>query len=109
MPILYFTFGKSLPAGNPFDLNEFLRQISIPRAFISGFIGIFAIGIYNYCGLSLTRKVNSTSRTTIDVTKTALIWILSMALGWESFKWLQVLGFATLICGSLIFNNVITF
>jgi hypothetical protein len=35
------------------------------------------------------------------------IWIVSLGLGWESFKWLQVLGFALLVYGTFLFNNLV--
>lgn len=31
----------------------------------------------------------------------------SLVLGWETFKWLQVLGFAMLVYGTFLFNQLI--
>ena len=39
--------------------------------------------------------------------RTIFIWIISLALEWETFKSLQVVGFAVLIYGTFIFNDVI--
>jgi hypothetical protein len=78
----------------------------IPRVFYCG-IGIsISIALFNYCGLSVTRTISATSRSTIDTCRTLFIWILSVALGWETFSWLQVLGFAVLIYGTFIFNDI---
>lgn len=33
---------------------------------------------------------------------------MSLGLGWETFKWLQVLGFAMLVYGTFLFNDIIT-
>jgi len=30
-----------------------------------------------------------------------------LALGWESFKWLQVVGFALLVYGTFLFNDIV--
>ena len=62
---------------------------------------------FNFFGLSVTRTVSATARSTIDTCRTLLIWIVSLGLGWESFKWLQVVGFALLVYGTLIFNDIV--
>ena len=40
--------------------------------------------------------------------RTLFIWIISLGLGWETFKYLQVVGFVVLIYGTFLFNNVVT-
>jgi hypothetical protein len=67
-------------------------------AFVSGF---------NYFGLSVTRSVSATARSTIDTCRTLFIWLVSLALGWESFKWLQVVGFMMLVYGTFLFNDIV--
>jgi hypothetical protein len=62
---------------------------------------------FNFFGLSVTRTVSATSRSTIDTCRTLFIWIVSLGLGWETFKWLQVLGFALLVYGTFLFNDLI--
>ena len=53
------------------------------------------------------RTVSATSRSTIDTCRTLFIWIVSLFLGWETFKWLQVLGFVLLVYGTFLFNGLI--
>lgn len=62
---------------------------------------------FNFFGLSVTRTVSATSRSTIDTSRTLFIWIVSLALGWETFKWLQVVGFALLVYATFVFNNIV--
>jgi len=62
---------------------------------------------FNFFGLSVTRQISATSRSTIDTCRTLFIWIVSLGLGWESFKWLQVLGFALLVWGTGVFNDIV--
>jgi hypothetical protein len=45
--------------------------------------------------------VSATARSTIDCSRTVLIWFVSLYLGWETFKWLQLLGFGVLVYGTL--------
>jgi hypothetical protein len=62
---------------------------------------------FNFFGLSVTRTVSATSRSTIDTCRTLFIWIVSLGLGWETFKWLQVVGFALLVYGTFLFNGIV--
>jgi hypothetical protein len=62
---------------------------------------------FNFFGLSVTRTVSATSRSTIDTARTLFIWIASLFLGWETFKWLQVVGFAMLVYGTFLFNGLV--
>lgn len=62
---------------------------------------------FNFFGLSVTRTVSATSRSTIDTCRTLFIWLVSLSLGWESFKWLQVVGFGLLVYGTFLFNDII--
>lgn len=34
--------------------------------------------------------------------------MVSLGLGWETFKWLQVVGFALLVYGTGVFNEVLS-
>jgi len=62
---------------------------------------------FNFFGLSVTRVISATSRSTIDTCRTLFIWIVSLGLGWESFKWLQVVGFGFLVYGTFLFNDIV--
>ena len=62
---------------------------------------------FNFFGISVTRSVSATSRSTIDTCRTLFIWIVSLGLGWESFKWLQVVGFVLLVYFTFLFNGIV--
>jgi len=62
---------------------------------------------FNFFGLSVTRSVSSTSRSTIDTCRTLFIWLVSLGLGWETFKWLQVLGFVFMVYFTFLFNGLV--
>ncbi|MBE7179751.1 MAG: hypothetical protein INR71_00835 [Terriglobus roseus] len=51
--------------------------------------------------------MSATARSTIDTCRTLFIWVVSLGLGWETFKWLQVLGFALLVYGTFLFNDIV--
>ncbi|KAJ8065547.1 hypothetical protein OCU04_006226 [Sclerotinia nivalis] len=109
MVILHLAVGRTA-AGRYgyFDLVEGWRQVTHYKAIrVSSVLIMISIGGFNFFGLSVTRTVSATSRSTIDTCRTLFIWIVSLFLGWESFKWLQVLGFALLVYGTFLFNDLV--
>ncbi|KAF2875448.1 integral membrane protein [Massariosphaeria phaeospora] len=103
MIILHFSIGTGY-----FNAREGLYQMTHHRAIaVSSFMIMISIGGFNFFGLSVTRTVSATSRSTIDTCRTLFIWVVSLGLGWETFKWLQVLGFALLVYGTFLFNDLI--
>ncbi|GAB1320422.1 hypothetical protein MFIFM68171_10632 [Madurella fahalii] len=109
MIVLHLAIGTT-DAGRygPFDMVEGWRQFWEHQAvFVSSILIMISIGGFNFFGLSVTRSVSATSRSTIDTCRTLFIWIVSLGLGWETFKWLQVLGFALLVYFTFLFNGIV--
>ena len=107
--ILHFAVGTS-KAGTDgyFDAREGYREVFENKAIlVSSFLIMISIGGFNFFGLSVTRTISATSRSIIDTCRTLFIWIVSLGLGWESFKWLQVVGFALLVYGTFMFNDLV--
>ncbi|TFA97907.1 hypothetical protein CCMA1212_010346 [Trichoderma ghanense] len=91
-----------------FDATEGLRQMWHEKALlVSSVVIMISIGGFNFFGLSVTRTVSATSRSTIDTCRTLFIWVVSLGLGWESFKWLQIVGFALLVYSTFLFNGIV--
>jgi hypothetical protein len=96
-----------------FDLPRGWHQmVDTPTVLYSGIVIAFSISLFNYFGLSVTRHVSATARSLTDTCRTLSIWIISLGLGWEKLLWpislLQVLGFASLVYGTFLFNNLVT-
>jgi drug/metabolite transporter (DMT)-like permease len=119
MVILHLTIGTGY-----FNARDGLYQMTHYRAIaLSSLLIMVSIGYdflmqvpqhlanyrsgFNFFGLSVTRTVSATSRSTIDTCRTLFIWVVSLGLGWETFKWLQVCGFALLVYGTFLFNDLI--
>ncbi|KFY09559.1 hypothetical protein V492_05449 [Pseudogymnoascus sp. VKM F-4246] len=94
-----------------FDAVEGLRQVFHNRQIaISSILIMISIGGFNFFGLSVTRSVSATSRSTIDTCRTLFIWIVSLSLGWERLgptTLLQVAGFCLLVYGTFLFNGIV--
>jgi len=67
---------------------------------------IFSIAFFNFFGISVTKQLSATHRTTIDATRVFLVWIYSLIVGWEHFVWLQLVGFVVLLFGTTLFNEI---
>lgn len=67
---------------------------------------VFSIAFFNYFGISVTKQLSATHRTTIDATRVFLVWIFSLIVKWEHFEWLQLLGFVVLLFGTALFNEI---
>ncbi|KAL7917422.1 hypothetical protein ACQKWADRAFT_306829 [Trichoderma austrokoningii] len=109
MLVLHLAVGRT-DAGRYgyFDAIEGLRQMCNDKALlISSVIIMISIGGFNFFGLSVTRTVSATSRSTIDTCRTLFIWVVSLGLRWESFKWLQIVGFALLVYSTFLFNGIV--
>ncbi|KAF6237066.1 hypothetical protein HO173_004533 [Letharia columbiana] len=109
MIILHLVVGRTEQGRNGyFDAEEGWREMTHNKAIaVSSVLIMISIGGFNFFGLSVTRTVSATARSTIDTCRTLFIWIVSLGLGWETFKWLQILGFALLVYGTFLFNDIV--
>jgi drug/metabolite transporter (DMT)-like permease len=67
---------------------------------------VLSVALFNACGVMVTKRLSGASRAAIDAARTAVVWVASLALGWERFVFLQAVGFAVLLCGSSIYNGI---
>jgi len=70
-------------------------------------LGITSLSFFNFCGVSVTKYVSSLSRSILNISVTVIIWFFDMIAGYESFNWLQLVGFIVLVSGNLIYQEVI--
>ncbi|GAC73912.1 predicted integral membrane protein [Moesziomyces antarcticus T-34] len=114
MPLLHYFVGSTPEGrGGYFDMSAgFYQIISVPAVLRSSIAICFTIAFFNFFGLSVTRNVSATARSTIDTCRTLGIWVVSLTLGWETFKLqsgsLQVLGFVLLVYGTFLFNGIVS-
>lgn len=93
---------------NQFNLIVGIRQVfASGPLLVSSVATILSLATFNVAGVTVTRLISATSRSTIDTCRTIVIWMISLLLGWESFRALQLVGFALLIYGTLVFNGIV--
>merc|ERR1719161_2105645 len=88
--------------------SEALYQMSssVPLL-ISVVASIASIAFFNWSGITVTQKASATARSTVDCSRTILIWIVELTLRWNTFSTLQLLGFVMLAFGTLIYNGIV--
>ncbi|XP_017547965.1 solute carrier family 35 member F6 [Pygocentrus nattereri] len=65
-----------------------------------------SIAFFNFAGISVTKEISATTRMVLDSLRTLVIWVMSLALGWETFHGLQILGFIILLIGTGLYNGL---
>lgn len=88
--------------------TQALREIASNGALAGAvLVSVVSIAFFNFFGISVTKALSGAARATIDATRTLFIWLVAMALGWERFLPLQVVGFAVLFAGTSLYNELI--
>jgi len=95
--------------GYPFEnVPDAVTQMSenwvIPVAMLGN---IFSIAFFNFFGISVTKEMSASHRMVLDSVRTLVVWGASLALSWEEFHWLQLIGFAVLSLGTAMYNEII--
>eukprot|EP00931_Biecheleriopsis_adriatica_P049911 TRINITY_DN28885_c0_g1_i1.p1 TRINITY_DN28885_c0_g1~~TRINITY_DN28885_c0_g1_i1.p1 ORF type:complete len:352 (-),score=79.97 TRINITY_DN28885_c0_g1_i1:23-1078(-) len=88
------------------DAAVYQMQHSTPLA-IAVIGSIFSIAFFNFSGVTVTQKASAVARSTIDVSRTILIWAVELYMGWNHFNVLELFGFVILAAGTLIYNELI--
>jgi len=68
---------------------------------------VISIAFFNFAGISVTKELSATTRMVLDSIRTISIWMFSIAVDWQDFYALQLLGFAILLSGMCFYNDII--
>ena len=111
IPFYYIYVGNDIftnPGGQIEDAIDGFVQIGNNWQVAFGVFGtIISISFFNFSGISVTKEMSATTRTVLDSIRTFVIWGFSLAIGWQSFSAIQLLGFIVLMFGMFLYNNVI--
>lgn len=91
------------------DLPDALCQIFNNPLLIVAITGtILSIATFNFAGISVTKEISATTRMVLDSVRTFVIWMVSLAIGWQTkVHGLEVAGFCSLIFGLFLYNGII--
>ena len=117
--IILLLIMQFIPCHND-DICPYGKLEDTPQAFYemgkNGWILAFGLGsvcsiaFFNALGLSVTKYASAAQRSTIDTSRTLLIWLVFLikpGKGHERFIWLELVGFVLLVIGTLLFNEII--
>lgn len=65
----------------------FAQMQDNPTIIVYTFGIMVSIAFFNVCGVTTTKLASAAQRSTVDSSRTVLIWIGSVALGFEKFQW----------------------
>lgn len=68
---------------------------------------IVSIAFFNFAGISVTKELSATTRMVLDSIRTISIWMVSIAIGWQQFFLLQLIGFGILLTGMCFYNDIL--
>ncbi|KAK7018697.1 hypothetical protein SK128_026496 [Halocaridina rubra] len=99
-------------SGNPRevleDVPDAFHQIGSNPVLLAAILGnIISIAFFNFAGVSVTKELSATTRMVLDSVRTLFIWAFSLAVRWQTFQYLQPIGFAILVLGMFIYNDII--
>ncbi|CAJ0959862.1 unnamed protein product, partial [Mesorhabditis belari] len=115
--------------------QKYLQQYDVPALFAVGLEGLFgmtildvifamkeigecpliavalggtivSIAFFNFAGVSVTKELSATTRMVLDSVRTLIIWIVSIPFFDEKFIPVQILGFALLLLGMFVYNDI---
>jgi len=68
---------------------------------------VVSIAAFNATGVSITKYASAAQRSTIDTSRTLLIWVVSIAIGNEDWNTGQFFAFILLAAGTLVYNEIV--
>ncbi|XP_040204313.1 solute carrier family 35 member F6 [Rana temporaria] len=88
------------------SLDAFCQMGRQPLIILALMGNITSIAFFNFAGISVTKEISATTRMVLDSLRTVVIWVVSLAVGWEQFHPLQILGFVVLLFGTCLYNGL---
>uniref|UniRef100_A0A0R3RX94 TPT domain-containing protein n=1 Tax=Elaeophora elaphi TaxID=1147741 RepID=A0A0R3RX94_9BILA len=108
---MYYIKVPSIFSTNPYhrleDVFYAFREIkSNPWIGCALLLTMVSVAFFNFAGISVTKELSATTRMVLDSVRILLIWLVSIPFFGEHFIPLQLLGFALLIFGMFVYNDI---
>ena len=59
-------------------------------------------------GISITVKLSAVHRLVLNSGRPIIVWVISLALKWQDFNSLQLVGFIIMTVGVIVFNDILS-
>uniref|UniRef100_A0A0N5ADW8 Solute carrier family 35 member F6 n=1 Tax=Syphacia muris TaxID=451379 RepID=A0A0N5ADW8_9BILA len=110
IPMFYIhvpsTFSKN-PYHRLEDIFDAFRELrDNPMIGVALGLTIVSIAFFNFFGITVTKELSATTRMVLDSVRTLVVWAFSLYLFDQKFISWQLIGFALLILGMFIYNDI---
>ncbi|KAH9505180.1 hypothetical protein Btru_058892 [Bulinus truncatus] len=117
LPSMYFIPGSDANGSYENSLDALVQMGHNTQLLVMCLVYLLSIGFYNFFGLAVTRSLTAVHRTLIDACRTIIVWLASLFVYYainkdygepfdKSFGLLQVDGFAFLLIGTALYNQL---
>ena len=65
---------------------------------------VVLVAFYMYESIAVTKEFNATTRMVLESTRSVIVWIVSVCVGWQHFQYLQLIGFCVMTIGIFLYN-----
>ncbi|XP_022700355.1 solute carrier family 35 member F6-like [Varroa jacobsoni] len=90
------------------DTVDGIYQIYNSYQVAIGYFGtVLSISFYNFAGVSVTKELSATTRMVLDSLRAIFIWVFCLFAQWQNFTVLTIIGFAIMLIGMMLYNNVL--
>ena len=89
------------------DSNVGLYQLGQSSSLLAiAILVIVTLCIFNFASQGITKHLSGTTKATVSVIQTVIVWIIGLVLEWETFLELQLIGFIVGTAGVVIYNEI---
>jgi len=68
---------------------------------------LVTMALFNFAGVGVSKHGSAVSRSVIDVSRSAVIWVVELFLAWHSYSLTQLCGFVILVMGAFLYNRIV--
>ena len=59
------------------------------------------------CGIKVMRRLSAVHVVVFNTSRSVIVWAISLALSWQTFQVLQIVGFLFIVLGVMVFNDIL--
>ena len=101
-------FDMGQPDGQLEDAGDGFIQLANNLTLLACFLTVVVFLIFtSLAGIKLTVKLSAVHKIVFNTGRQVLVWFFALGLGWSTFNFLQCGGFAVMLIGMLVFNDLV--
>ena len=68
---------------------------------------IICLVITALAGFEIMRQLSAVHVVVFNTSRSIIVWLFSLAVSWQTFQVLQIVGFLVIVFGVMVFNDVL--